>query len=270
MKPSILVIGAGICGLALAAEVSRSRPTTVIDRLPVIGGIIAGYENETAIALATECSANGAEFLLGTTALRWFQGRLLVAGPVGGLRWLQASHLVYAGGSRPSTAAELRLLGDRLAGVLPAMVAYHLIESGVRLGHAPAIIGGGRWAERVCRALATRGSHTTVIIPDSGSQRPSFGDACWLGWSPSSLHGRGRVAALQVERGGVRQLIACDAVILAGVLRPMRNVEGAVFDEAEDNHVSFAQLPSETATQADLANHGRTTAAKILAKLEGA
>jgi hypothetical protein len=269
MQRRILVVGAGICGLGLAAEVSRKRPTAVIDRLPVIGGITAGYENATAIALANECSANGVEFLLGTTALRWSQSRLLVAGPIGGIRWLEALHLVYAGGSRPSTAAELHISGDRLAGVLPAMVAYHLIEMGVRLGHAPVVIGSGCWAERICRSLADQGSRTTVVVPNGTSWRSTFGAACWMGWSPCSLHGSGRVAALQVERNGVQQTIVCDAVILAGVLRPMRNIDGAVFDNAEMNGVSFAQLPSENAKYADLSNHGRLTAAKVLAKLEG-
>jgi hypothetical protein len=269
MQGRILVVGAGICGLALAAEVSRKRPTAVIDRLPVIGGITAGYENATAIALANECNANGVEFLLGTTALRWSQGRLLVAGPIGGIRWLEALHFVYAGGSRPSTAAELRLVGDRLSGVLPAMVAYHLLEAGVCVGHAPVVIGSGRWAERICKPLATQGSRTTVVVPNSPSRHLTFGTACWIGWSPASLHGSGRVTALQVERSGVQQTIVCDAVILAGVLRPMRNVDGAVFDDAEDNGVSYAQLPSETATYVDLSDHGRLTAAKVLAKLEG-
>src|SRR6266545_5281633 len=219
MSRRLIIVGAGLCGLALAAEVSPRWPTTVIDRLPVMGGITAGYENGSAVSLATQCRSNNVEFLLGTTALRWADGRLLVAGPVGGIRWLKASHLVYAGGSRPSTAAELRLFGDRLAGVLSAMVAYHLLEAGVRLGDAPAVIGHGRWAERICRPLASQGCRTTLIIPELRAERPMFGDACWLGWSPVAVHGSGRVANVEVERDGARQLIACDALILAGGLR---------------------------------------------------
>ena len=264
MNESVLVVGAGICGLALAAEVSRKRQTIVIDRLPVIGGITAGYENDTVIALGKECRANGAEFQLGKTALRWSQGRLLVAGPVSGIEWLEASHLVYAGGSRPSTAAELRIVGDRLAGVFSALVAYHLLESGARLGYAPVVIGSGRWADRVCKPLLAQGSRTTIVIRSKETPRSAMRLNYWVGWSPSSLRGYGRVSALQIERDGVYQEISCDAVILAGALRPMRNVDGAVFDEAEKNAVTFAQLPSETATAADLADHGRKIAVKVL------
>ena len=269
MNKRVLVVGAGICGLALAAEVSRKHQTIVIDRLPVMGGITAGYEDDTVIALEKECRANGAEFQLGKTALRWSQGRLLVAGPVSGIEWLEALHLVYAGGSRPSTAAELRIVGDRLAGVLSALVAYHLLESGVRLGYAPVVIGSGRWADRVCKPLVAQGSRTTIVIPNNETQRALLSLDCWMGWSPISLHGYGRVSALQVERNGTHQQISCDAVILASTLRPMRNVDGAVFDEAEKNAVTFAQLPSETATDADLTNHGRKIATKVLAKLKG-
>ena len=34
---SVLVVGAGVSGLAAAAEVSKACPTTLIDRLPVVG-----------------------------------------------------------------------------------------------------------------------------------------------------------------------------------------------------------------------------------------
>ena len=229
MTNRILIVGAGICGLAVAAELSRKMPTALIDRLPVIGGITSGYENSVAVELAAQCSANGVEFLLGTAGLRWMDNKLLIAGPATGLRWLDGSHLVYAGGTRPSTAAELRLLGARLAGVYPAMVAYHLTESGVKLGLRPVIVGNGRWAKRICLELAKHRCPVIVISPDSTVQI-DFATTYWLGWSPVALCGYGRIAALQVEREGVLQTIGCDAVILAGMLRSMRNIDGAVFD----------------------------------------
>jgi len=234
----------------------------------VIGGITAGYENSVALDLAAQCRGNGVEFLLGTTALRWADNSLFVAGPVVGFRWLQGMHLVYAGGTRPSTIAELRLVGARLGGVYPAMVAYHLTESGVKLGHRPAVIGSGRWARRIYHALAAHNCPTTLIAPDA-LQKPDFAATNWLGWSPISLRGHGRVAAIQLEKDGMQQTISCDAVILAGALRPMRNIDGAVFDEAEGSNVSFVQLISETAGETELVNFGRLAASKIIAKFEG-
>jgi phytoene dehydrogenase-like protein len=250
MTNRILIVGAGICGLAVAAELSRKMPTTLIDRLPVIGGITSGYENSVAVELAAQCSANGVDFLLGTAGLRWMDNKLLIAGPATGLRWLDGSHLVYAGGTRPSTAAELRLLGARLAGVYPAMVAYHLTESGVKLG----------LAKRRCRA--------TVISSDP-SMETDFATTTWLGWLPVALHGYGRVAALQAEREGMVQTINCDAVVLAGILRPMRNIDGAVFDNAQENNVSFVQMLSETANETDRARFGRAAASAVITRIKG-
>jgi putative NAD(P)-binding protein len=264
----IIVVGAGICGLAVSAELSRKLPIALIDRLPVIGGITAGYENRVAVELAAQCHANGVEFYLGTAALRWAASRLLIAGPVTGLRWLEGTHLVYAGGTRPSTPAELRLIGSRLGGVYPAMVAHHLTESGVRLGLNPAIIGSGRWARRICLALAEHRCPTTLVWSDLSLQS-DFATVSWLGWSPVALHGRGRVAALMVEREGVQQMISCDAVILAGALRPMRNIDGAVFDNAEGSNVTFVQLVSMTADETERASFGRGAAQQIFAKIEG-
>jgi NADPH-dependent 2,4-dienoyl-CoA reductase/sulfur reductase-like enzyme len=268
MTNRILIVGAGICGLAVAAELSRKMPTTLIDRLPVIGGITSGYENSVAVELAAQCSANGVDFLLGTAGLRWMDNKLLIAGPATGLRWLDGSHLVYAGGTRPSTAAELRLLGARLAGVYPAMVAYHLTESGVKLGLRPVIIGSGRWAKRVCLALAKRRCRATVISSDP-SMETDFATTTWLGWLPVALHGYGRVAALQAEREGIVQTINCDAVVLAGMLRPMRNIDGAVFDNAQENNVSFVQMLSETANETDRARFGRAAASAVITRIKG-
>jgi hypothetical protein len=269
MTNRILVVGAGICGLAVAAELSRKIPTALIDRLPVIGGITSGYENSVAVELAAQCHANGVEFILGTAGLRWADHKLLIAGPAMGLRWLDGSHLVYAGGTRPSTAAELRLLGARLGGVYPAMVAYHLMESGVKLGLKPVVIGNGRWGKRICLELAKHRCSATVIATDA-SILTDIATPPWLGWSPVALRGHGRVAALQVEREGDLQAIDCDAVVLAGMLRPMRNIDGAVFDGMKGSSVSFVQLTSEAAGEVERAEFGRGAAASIFSKIEGA
>jgi hypothetical protein len=268
MPNRILVVGAGICGLAVSAELSRKLPTALIDRLPVIGGITSGYENSVAMKLAAECRCNSVEFILGTAGLRWTDNKLLIAGPTMGLRWLDGVHLVYAGGTRPSTAGELRLMGARLAGVYPATVAYHLMESGVKLGLRPVVIGNGRWAKRICVEAAKHKCSATVISSDP-SMQIDFAATLWLGWSPVALHGHGRVAALQLEREGLLQTIGCDAVILSGMLRPMRNIDGAVFESMSGSTVSFVQLLSETADEAERASFGRGAAASILSKIEG-
>jgi NADPH-dependent 2,4-dienoyl-CoA reductase/sulfur reductase-like enzyme len=143
----VIIVGAGLAGLSLAETLGKQLRVLLIDRIPTTGGIL-GYDHPIVKDTERRCSAAGVEFLLGTTALRWDSRRLLVAGPQG-IHWLSARHLVYAGGNRPSTQAELGIAGNRLAGVLPATVAAHLLEIGVRLGNHIAILGSGDWATHV-------------------------------------------------------------------------------------------------------------------------
>ena len=145
---------------------------------------------------------------------------------------------------------------------------HHLTESGVKLGMRPVIIGNGRWARRIFMELAKHKCSATVISSDSTMQI-DFATTSWLGWSPVALRGYGRVAALQVQREGMVQTISCDAVVLAGMLRPMRNIDGAVFDGKDGSNVSFVQLLSETAGEAERAGFGRGEAASIISRIEG-
>ncbi len=115
-RDSVAVVGAGVAGLAAAAELADRAQVTVLDRLPVPGGVLP-FDFPAIRHLEQQCQSAGVQWLLGTTALRWQQGRLLAAGPRG-VQWLETDHLVFAGGCRKATAAELPIAGPRLAGVL--------------------------------------------------------------------------------------------------------------------------------------------------------
>ncbi len=131
----VAVVGAGLSGLAAAAALAGRADVTLVERLPAIGGL-AGWEDATARGLDLRGRATGVRQLLGATALRWDPGRLLVAAP-GDIRWIEVDHLVFAGGTRPATPADLRLAGDRPAGVISATVAEHLVAARVTLGRKP-------------------------------------------------------------------------------------------------------------------------------------
>jgi hypothetical protein len=124
---------------------------------------------------------------------------------------------------RPATIANLRIAGDRPAGVIPGTVAEHLLQAGVRLWRTAAVLGDGPWAKRVageCRHLGTR----VVAVSDTADWADERHD-----W-PDQLRiaGRDRVSQLQLHtRAGDELDIACDAVIVAADPRPNRNVEGA-------------------------------------------
>jgi hypothetical protein len=160
-----------------------------------------------------------------------------VAAP-GSIRWLDADRLVFAGGCRPGTAAELRLAGSRLAGVVSATVAIHLLDAGVRLGHNPILLGESDFAAEVATRLLRMGTPVRVVAPDAPAT-PAYADAWWPGWRGSRARGTGRVRELEVLRGDRREWLACDAVILADGIRPLRNVDGALADQ---DPAAFIQL----------------------------
>jgi hypothetical protein len=268
MPSEFLVVGAGLCGLAAAARLAGQVSVTLIDRLPFPGGITAGPADKAARHLTDACREAGVRFMLGTTALRWRDNRLLITGPQCGYLWLKGRRLLYAGGTRPSTAAEQRLFGRRVAGVFPAPVAHHLIEAGVKLGSSPLIVGGGNWGRRLHTDLKATATRTTVVVPDPADAHPPFGDAWWSGWRPALIEGQGRVSGLVVARDGLSEIIACDALILAGCIRPMRNVEGAIFDDAVRDCVLFAQCVIETSTAVNRMAEGRAAAENLLSELK--
>jgi NADPH-dependent 2,4-dienoyl-CoA reductase/sulfur reductase-like enzyme len=255
----VVVVGAGLSGLAAAGVLAERAETVVVDRLPAIGGM-AGWEDPIARRLDEAGRAAGMRRLLGTTALRWEPGRLLVAAP-GDIRWIDADHLVFAGGTRPATPADLRLVGDRPAGVIAATVAEHLLAARVTLGRRVIVLGVSHWAALVAHRMHLRGAPARLLgLP--GDLPPAWADE-WLGTAtPRAVHGSRRIEELEVERepGGDRERIPCDALVIAAPARPIRNVEGAVFD---GERVTFMFETDLAASAADIVDRAQAAARGI-------
>lgn len=262
-EADVLVVGAGIAGLAAAAELGGDARVLAVDRLPAVGGVL-GYEDPRVRSLTREAVAAGASFLLGTTALRWSGSRLLTAGP-GGIAWIAARGLIVAGGNRPSTQAELGIAGERLAGILPATVAVHLMEAEVQLGTTVAVIGTGDWACRAATAL--RRQHAGIVaVSLPGEAPPDFGDERWLEWTPLQVDGTSRVERLTLAKEGQERAIPCSAVILGARPRPLRNVDGAVWDGPG---VTFIQPSTDRLTAHGVEAEARRAARGAWAALAG-
>lgn len=258
----LAVVGAGISGLTVAGEVGRRAPVVLVDRLPVAGGVL-GYEDPTVRRLESALRGARVERRLGTTALRWVDHRLLVAGP-SGIEWLDARGLVVCGGTRPSTAAELGIGGDRPAGVYAAPVAIHLMEAGVALGKAVVVVGSSDWAARAAEHLKRQGAAVSVVLEEGEARR--FGDRHWEGWRLHAVQGAARVTAVLLARDSVRQRISCDAVILGARLKPLRNVDGAVF---QGQDVTYVQPVAEIITIDQVEQQARAAAARLSAARGG-
>ena len=126
----MVVVGAGATGLACAVSLPRDVRAVVVDRIPVCGGVL-GWRHPETRRLEAAARAAGAERMLGVTATVWDGSELLTIGPEGPRR-IRADALVIAAGCRPRHRAELGLAGSRPAGVVPATVACHLAETGIR------------------------------------------------------------------------------------------------------------------------------------------
>jgi hypothetical protein len=249
MTLPFLVVGAGPSGLGFATELAHYGPVVLLDRDPVTGRGQADVQRL------------GVELRLGESALRWEtlsgetlrgetlsretlsretlsretlsretlsreNGLLMVAGP-GRIEPIAGRHLIFAGGLRPATAADLNVTGDRPAGVMAGPVAERLLQAGVRLGETVVVLGDGPCARAVAeraRALDTR----VVAVTDNGD----WGDERF-GWPGRlSVIGRARVTHLRLHTARARIDVRCDAVVLAADPRPNRNIAGALTEGA--------------------------------------
>jgi hypothetical protein len=221
----MIVVGAGAAGLGAATALAERGPVTVVDRVPVPGGSVR-YDHRDVRAAFDAAIRAGVAFRLGATATRWDGGRLLVCAP-GEIVWRRAPALVFAGGVRPATAAELGVAGDRPAGVLPVTVAKHLLEADPGLWRRVVILGDGPGGAETAAMIEGGGGAVTRVagVPTTEAVPPPPTAA-----SPRAIAvvGRERVTALRVDG----ELLPCDAVLLAAGPRPVRNVDGAIADDA--------------------------------------
>jgi hypothetical protein len=260
MPEVVAVVGAGITGLACADALRGDVDVTIVDRVPVAGGV-HGWEATETIELAGRC---GARMLLGETAVRWTGGELLVIGPDGPRR-LAATALVIATGARPLGRAELGISGPRPAGVVAATVACHLAENGLLVGRRPVVLGGGDWARRSTDRLLASGAELVTVVPHgpaAAELRRRPGVRVFDEGEVSAVHGGARVRAVALTSGAE---VACDALVLAHGTMPVRNVDGAVWN---GQRAVYAQQLSDPATVAG-AVAGGTAAAHAVRSLIG-
>jgi NADPH-dependent 2,4-dienoyl-CoA reductase/sulfur reductase-like enzyme len=228
MAASALIAGAGRSGLLAARMLAEEGlAVTLVERLPAPGG----QEPEPATrGLAKAARRAGADFVLGTLAVS-LSGPVVETLGIGGAGSYRPGALVVATGTRPATAGELGVTGDRCAGILPGSAMIHLVESGVLPGWRPVVLGGGdlaRHCAELCLRAGARG--VSVVSPTERVFAAGPGMDTYDGWRLISSHGWPRVDHVLIERDGQVARVTGDAVILAHQRRAMRNIEGAIRD----------------------------------------
>ena len=249
----ITVVGAGPSGLGCAVELARENDVTVVDRLPVPGGE-TGWENPEIKSFVETAKELGVSFELGSMATHWDGKSLLIVSPLGTQK-IDSDFLFYAGGIRPATSAEIGLTGDRPAGIFPATVALHLLESGVSLWRNAAVVGNGLWASETIEAITKLGGKCTSIVSDDTDIETTSRKI--TNASNFRALGTTRIESFECDVAEKTLSIECDAVILAGPAHPNRNVEGALTDFGT-NHV-FVQSTT-LVTPKSRFEHGRIEA----------
>jgi D-hydroxyproline dehydrogenase subunit alpha len=253
----VSVVGAGITGLACADALRDAADVTVVDRIPVPGGV-HGWEAEETQELAGGC---GARLLLGETAIRW-DGRELVVIGQDGPRRIQSAALVIATGTRPLGRAELGIAGGRPAGVVAATVACHLAENGLLVGRRPVVAGGGDWAMRAAHELLHGGADRITVITPGPPLRAAPESTRIVEGRVVSVAGSPRVQAVVLESG---EVVECDALVLGHGLAPLRNVDGAVW---EGERTVYAQPLADPASVNAARRAGADAAAAVRSLLD--
>ncbi|WP_166904552.1 FAD-dependent oxidoreductase [Mycobacterium sp. DL440] len=227
-RPHIAIAGSGLAGLHCAVSLAPTADVTVYERLPVPGG--EHWEDPEHDRLVHQARRDGVRLASGTQVVRWEGDRILAVGELGGIATADA--LVVATGHRPPTRTELRIDGNRCAGVVPATLALHLIQQRVHLGRHVVVVGDAGWAAECIAKMRSGRNDVASIVWVGGPERSVDRDVMTMPDARvSATHGMPRISGVTVETPTTAVHLTCDCLILAGPALPYRNIDGAVMDD---------------------------------------
>lgn len=264
----VAIIGAGPAGLAAARKLVDGGVTNVavFEREPEAGGVprhcghlgfgwqaFHRFWSGPRFAAELRRSTKDLDVRLSSTVLSISpDGRLEIHRPTG-ISTLWARRILIATGARETPRAARFAPGTRPPGVmntgaLQQMVYLHKLKP---FSH-PVIIGT-EWvsfsALLTCRHLGIRPAamieeNAATTAPGAGRifSRLVFGVPVMTGTKLIAVEGTRRVEAVEVEREGKRQRIACDGVVFTGRFRPENTLfargELALVPETGSPHLS--------------------------------
>lgn len=252
------VIGGGAAGMAAALGISEEGfSCALVEREEGLGGVLGQCIHngfglvefkeeltgpEFAERLALRLSRSGVRVLAGTTVLSLDASAspktLVCASPALGMASIRARAVVLAMGCRERNRGNLRIPGDRPAGVFTAGLAQRLVNmDGYLPGKDAVIIGSGDIGLIMARRLTWSGCRVRAVIEiqpyPSGLPRnlaqclEDFGIPLRLSCATTRIFGSGRVEGVEIAplANGAPDMrraerIACDTVLLSVGLVP--------------------------------------------------
>ncbi|TAH54651.1 MAG: FAD-binding protein [Treponema sp.] len=253
-----VVIGAGAAGMAASLSVSkRGFSCALVDREDYMGGILLqcihngfGLQHfgeeltgpEFALRLEKDVRAAEIPFFSGTTVLSIDSEEsgfsLILSSAANGVFRASCASVILAMGSRERNRGNIRIAGDRPAGVFTAGLAQRLINiDGYLPGKRAVIIGSGDIGLIMARRLTLSGAKVEAVVEiqpfPSGLTRNivqclnDFSIPLYLSHSTLRIIGRDRVEGVEIaplENGAPRLekafTIDCDTVLLSVGLVP--------------------------------------------------
>jgi sarcosine oxidase subunit alpha len=273
LHPDVVVIGAGVAGLAAAAEAAEAGATVVLlEQGGEAGGHLPGEtDNGLRSGLVRRVLDSRVRFLPNTAAFGVFAGMLVAAAGPDALYRIRAKHVIFATGAVEQSAV---FPGNDLPGVMVSSAVHLLVHRyGVLPGRRAVVLAGDNVAYSTAWALRDAGAEVTVVDLRSEGGWPE-GFPVIAGSTIIAAHGRRMVTGVTVGPPGSTsgQKVRCDLVVIAAAEMPSTNLlaqAGArlVFDDArqaflpvqmpEGTHgvgaVAGARTPEATVAQARLA-----------------
>ncbi len=288
LHPDVLVIGAGVAGLAAAAEAGKAGATVVLlEQGREAGGHLLGDPDVgLRSGLLRQVLDSGVRVLSGTAAFGVFGGMLVAAAGPDALYRIRATHVIFATGAVEQSAV---FPGNDLPGVMVSS-AVHLLLHRYRVlpGRRAVVLAADNTAYPTAWALRDAGAEVTVVDLRSEGGWPE-GFPVFAGSTIVSAHGRRGVTGVTVGPPGASsgQKVRCDLVVIASAQMPSTNLlaqagarlafddEGQAFlpvEMPERTHavgaVAGARTPAAAVAQGRLA--GLEVAAALGFEIDGA
>lgn len=251
----VVVIGGGPAGMAAALSAQeQGAKVAIVERNAQLGGILlqcihSGFGlkyfkqeltgPEYAQRFIDRLAKTGVQVFLSSAVLNLTPDKKVTLSNENGVFVLDAKAVVFAMGCRERTRGEIKIPGDRCAGVLTAGLAQHYINIDNECpGHRFVILGSGDIGLIMARRLSLEGMKVAgvyEIMPyPNGLYRniknclEDFGIPLHLSTTVTRVIGKRRVTAVEVSRvdeklhpiPGTEKVIPCDTLLLSVGLIP--------------------------------------------------